>query len=100
MHKKLLLVSTFIGVSAVAWTEYRTWSLRSSQRVTPLQLSQYVELNVVTEPANTDESEPVDVIDLTVLQKQTEEPPFAEFLVPLGLPPLADGQAQPIDQTA
>lgn len=77
----------------------RHWRRHIRVDRTPMQLTRQSQKPPVVDKSGQEESEPIELIDLTVLQKQTAEPPVAGYDVPAGLPPVVNEAAVPLVQT-
>lgn len=66
----------------------------------PMQIAKRVIATPAPEANGQEESEAIELIDLSALQKGTPEPSGAGFLAPADLPPVADGRATPLVQTS
>ena len=92
----LICGAAAVAAGAIVWNQYRSVSHRTAP---PLQTIQLAAVDAPDEPSGQEESDAVDVIDLTRLPLETPEPPAARFEVPDDLPPVADGSAGPSAQT-
>jgi hypothetical protein len=106
MLKRWLLygaVATTVAVisGGVVHNVSRNWRRHVRTDRAPMQVArQAATPPAAAEQSGQEESESIDLIDLTVLQKQTAEPPMAGFEAPSGLPPVANAPATPLIQTS
>jgi hypothetical protein len=91
-------LSMLLGVAT--WQATRHFVGRERSHRAPLQLARHTQALPEPEKSGQEESEAIELIDLTVVPKQTTEPPFADFDVPAGLPAVSDPPAGPLVQTA
>lgn len=78
----------------------RNWRRHVRVDRAPMQMARQIETPpAAVEQGGQEESEAIELIDLTVLQKQTAEPPVATFEAPSGLPPVVNTLATPLVQT-
>jgi hypothetical protein len=78
----------------------RHWRRHIRVDRTPMQIARTAQQPTVIEKSGHEDSEAIELIDLTVLQKQTTEPPVVGFDVPAGLPPVVNATAVPLVQTS
>jgi hypothetical protein len=100
LRKWLFFAAVSMLMGAATWHATRHFVRHGRTHSAPLQIVHCSEKAPEPEKTGQEESEAIEVIDLTVLPKQTVEPPLAGFDVPAGLPAVSNSPAGPIVQTA